>query len=64
MKRYDSLSKFIKPETPDKGTEHVTSVKITENQRDFIRRHRLNLSALVREYLESIMADAPKGKLK
>jgi len=54
------LKKFEKP----KGKEKIktTSLNLTESQVNFIRRNRLNLSALIRDFLEGLMAEEKINK--
>ena len=49
------LKKFEKVKSREKIK--TTSLNLTETQVNFIRRNRLNLSALVRDFLDRLMAE-------
>lgn len=56
MKR---LKDFVKPKTGDMVT---TSLTIRADQMAFVRELNLNLSALVRDYLDRLMEEQDRGK--
>ena len=54
---YD-LDKYAKNKGKDKSERRqVTSIHITQRQLDFIKKRGLNLSELVRDFLENLMRE-------
>jgi hypothetical protein len=52
------LTRFIKNPQGDKVEMKVTSLNIELRQLEFLRRHNLNLSLLIREYLDNLIQDS------
>lgn len=53
-----TFTRHIKNVTGDKEVNRTKSVNITLSQDEYLKKHSINLSSLVREYLESLI----KGK--
>lgn len=49
------LDRYIKNSSGVKTELHVTSVNITEKQREFLEKNNLNLSKITRERLDELM---------
>lgn len=52
----DSLQRYIKDSTGQKVELKITSINLEIQQHDFVKVKRLNLSLLVRDLLNSLMA--------
>ncbi len=51
------LDRFIKNKLGDKSPQVTTSVNIEARHLDFLRRHNLNLSGMVRDMLDSLLKE-------
>lgn len=51
------LDRFIKDKQGDKVLMKTTSVNLEQRQLDFLKRHNLNLSKIIRERLQELMED-------
>jgi hypothetical protein len=49
------LTRFTKNQKGEKEETKVTSVNIFERQHEFVERKNLNLSKIIREYLDELM---------
>lgn len=57
-----SLDQYRKKQTPDKLDSITTGVSIEKRQKIFLEERELNLSALVRDMLDDIMAKDARSK--
>lgn len=53
--RVDNLGKYRKTATEPKERTVTTSVNITKAQKEYLEKNDLNLSRLVRDFLESLI---------
>ncbi len=58
------LDRFIKTKNGDKTEMVVTSLNIHKTHLDFLREYNLNLSAMVREYIQGLMNETKTRKIK
>ncbi len=55
-KKEDSLKKYRKEESL-KGESHTRSILITKTQAEFLDREKINLSKLIRDFLDRLIED-------
>ena len=53
-------ARYIKDQTGTKTENHVTSVNITADQRDFLKRNNVNVSLVTRDAIDALMRKAIK----
>ena len=59
----NKLARFIRNQNSIKVDCHTTSVNIEKRHREFLKRHNLNLSSMIREYLEKLLQEEESGLL-
>lgn len=57
-----SLARFIKNKQGDKVPQKTTSINIEARHLDFLKRRNLNLSGIVRECIDKLMAENDDDK--
>lgn len=58
-KKFDDLTRFIKNKTGEKVQQKTTSINIEVRHFEFLERKKLNLSKLVREFIDSLIESDP-----
>lgn len=58
------LAKYIKNSDGDKVEVHKTSINIQKNHAEFLKQNDLNLSLMIRDYLDAIIKTAEEEERK
>lgn len=57
-----NLDRFIKNKQGEKVEQKTTSINLEKRHLDFLKRRNLNLSGIVREFLDQLMAENEDDK--